>query len=820
MINHTTPPIVPLDSHLKDTSCFSFFENPITNINPLKGITITDAYNLIVSDVYAEVTDKLRRLKELKRKKYFKASSFPYVTFCGEFSTRNDNNLKAPSNLFAIDLDHLGVNHKVIKQRLIADKKLNPFLVYTSPSGDGLKVVIGIDYESIAAHANERVTVIVWHAVNNYFCKEYSDLIPPNDKGEIIDSACKDISRACFLCHDAEAYLIQDNSSLLGQEFIIEMLPKFSEVIVNHKQRTSAKTKSVNPKTTLTDLCKRHLLGEDNHHSQLLAFIGAAKNFSFPEQQVVNYIKNYVHIAPDSRHGGLVGINELVNEIYVRYSTNTEGIKYLSSVSFGFNLFRFNYSAITKKYELVGMLWDEVLNSLHNAGFAKRRLGNNYRYIKVNGCIIRECSAVDMRDFMTSYIMSISDALYFNFQGVDYHITSAAIREVYLKNSNNFFNDKWLEHLRIHEKPIIKDTKFRMFFFFKNCLVIISKEEGLQQQQWRLIEDYCVWDSQIIQRDFYYNPDFTNSHFFAFIQNVTAKDAKRYKSMKAAIGYLLHHYYNESEGQAVILLDETITNIGKPMGGTGKGLIVNALKQLRNVAKVDGKHFNAQNRFCWELVSHATQIVWIDDAKPDFDFAVLHSNLTDGWTIEKKYSSQLFIPSIDSPKSLITSNSIITGEGTTNIRRQFLLELSNFYSRQIVNGDEKPIEATHGCIFFNDSFWDIDEWNMFYSFMLDCALQYLSTGLISYDGVNIDINRFRQSTDEEFTEWTEEQAFIKNFEYETAIFYENYLRQFYGERGIVIGQKKFTGYIKSFATYKKWIYNRVQKGGKSYFFFT
>lgn len=816
MINHNIPPVTSLDSQLKDIKYFSFYQNPISNKYPLKSISLLDAFNLINGTDYLEITNKLRIIIELKEKKKFKSSHFPYTTFCGEFSERAESKLISPSNLFSIDLDHLGVNLNEVKQRLVNDTKLNPFLLFTSPSGDGLKVIIGINYSEIAYANNDRVSIVVWQAVNQYFFQKYSDLITPNDKGNIIDAACKDLSRACFLCHDADAYYNENDCSLLGQEFIEEMIPKGMEVTIHDK---STNTKAVNPKTNLFKLAKRHTLDGDNHHPQLLAFTGAAKNLSFPQNQVVEYIKQFIQISPDSKHAAGAGIKELVEKVYQLYSTDDAEIKYLSSLSIGYNLFRYNYSKSTENYELAGMLWDEVRNELHRAGFARRRFGSNYCFIKVNGCIIYECSSVDMRDYMTNIIMSM-DGLTFNYQGQNHQTTSAALREIFLKSSNNFFNDKWLEHLHIYDKPIIKDTISKMYFFFKNCLVTISKDDGLQQQQWGDIEDYCVWGSQIIQHDYYYVPDFTSSHFYWFIQNVTGSDGKRFEAMKTALGYSLHHYHNESEGQSVIFLDETITNLGKPMGGTGKGLIVNALKQLRNVAKIDGKHFSPQNRFCWEMVTPSTQIVWIDDVKPDFDFSVLHSNLTDGWTIEKKYVPQFYITPDDSPKTVITSNSVITGDGTTNIRRQFIVELSDFYSRQIVNGNEKPIEATHGCIFFSDISWDSKEWNMFYGFLFDCARQYLMTGLVSYAGVNIEHNRFRQSTDEDFAEWVVEQGFNKNIEYTTSEKYKDYISQFYGDGSIAIGQKKFTNYIKAYSTFMKWTYNRIQKNGVSYFYFT
>jgi len=809
---------ISLNSQFEDKQLFSFYKNPIENKFPHKSIGLKDVYKLIAGDDYLENTNRLRSPEGKLNKNELKASLFPYVTFCGVFSERADSKLLSPSNLFSIDLDHLGVNLIEIKRRLIADTKLRPSLIFTSPSGDGLKAVIHIDFAEITLDESQKVTYKIWDAVNTYFSKEYSDLIIPNGKGAYIDAACKNISRACFLGHDSEAYFNQENCVLLGREFIDEMADYVSSSNLPVKKGKPTKTKRVNPKTSLIQLAERHLFESDNHHPQILAFVGAAKNLSFPQQRVVNYIKDSVHIAPESKHHDATGVDELVEEVYMLYSTDSEEIIYLTALSFGYNLFRFSYSDKTQTYELAGMLWDEVKNHLQREGFAKRRLGKSYQYIKVKGCVISECLPEDMKDYMTQYIMSINDFT-IRHQGMNCVFTAAAIREVYLKNSNNFFNEKWLQHLDVYDKPILKDTKEKMYFTFKNCVVIISKNEGLQSKSWSDIEDFCIWELQIIQRNYNYTPDYTKSHFYQFIKNVTGNNAFRYQTIKSAIGYLLHQYYNESEGQAVILLDESITNIRKPMGGTGKGLVVNAIKQVRAVAKVDGKHFNPQNRFCWELVNPSTQIVWIDDVKPDFDFAVLHSNLTDGWTIERKYASQFYISSKDSPKTLLTSNSVVTGEGITNIRRQFSVELSNFYSKQIVKGDEKPIEETHGCVFFSEEAWLTNEWNMFYSFMFDCALQYLITGLVAYEGVNIEENRFRQATDEDFVEWVEMQKLIINIEYNTAQLHKDFIASYYGEATVSIGQKKFTNYIKSYGSYKKWTYNRIQKNGISYFFF-
>src|SRR5439155_25720777 len=121
----------------------------------------------------------------------------------------------------------------------------------------------------------------------------------------------------------------------------------------------------------------------------------------------------------------------------------------------------------------------------------------------------------------------------------------------------------------------------------------------------------------------------------------------------------------------------------------------------------------------------STQVVWLDDARPELGFETFHSCLTDGWSIEKKFKDQFFIEPEDSPKLLITCNTILKGEGTTNKRRQFIIEFSNHYSRNIKQGNEEPIKTEHGCTFFAQDDWKPQEWNQFFFFMLDCTRQYL-----------------------------------------------------------------------------------------------
>lgn len=168
----------------------SFYKAPIRNVYPFKTLKMHEINTLIKSDKYKGITTRLRAIQDPKEKRAYKANNFDYVTFSGEFERRNDANLLKHSSLMTIDFDHLP-NLNEVKKQLLEDEYFETELLFTSPSGDGLKWVIKIDL-SKATHQE------YFKAVSNYLQQKY--------KLEV-DQSGKDISRACFLSHDPDAIL-------------------------------------------------------------------------------------------------------------------------------------------------------------------------------------------------------------------------------------------------------------------------------------------------------------------------------------------------------------------------------------------------------------------------------------------------------------------------------------------------------------------------------------------------------------------------------------------------------------------------------------
>ncbi len=198
-------------------SSFSFYKRPATQVIYYKEATLADVHNCITSyNVAGKETEYLRELvaqmaeendpvrkKQLKDQcSAWKRSKFNYCTFSGRFGENRKNEaLQEHSRLLCLDLDHV-VDLRIpqeeqerqkgeLRSLLLSDEHLDANLLFDSPSGDGLKLVVEIDLSK-----GDHLTWFM--AVSNYLKATY---------GLECDPACKNVSRACFLPYDPQCYI-------------------------------------------------------------------------------------------------------------------------------------------------------------------------------------------------------------------------------------------------------------------------------------------------------------------------------------------------------------------------------------------------------------------------------------------------------------------------------------------------------------------------------------------------------------------------------------------------------------------------------------
>jgi hypothetical protein len=525
---------------------------------------------------------------------------------------------------------------------------------------------------------------------------------------------------------------------------------------------------------------------------------------------------------PEPNLNDLPDVEEAAIETEITHSLDAtptslhNGVLKFSSTEFAQDIWLFNVSIPKRSICLQGFYRQGLIDLLHKSGFAKRLRGNGtYFFIRDVDNIIETVEPHQIQAFVSQWVKDIAKTITFKVADITAKITAEKFIEIFLRQAHLVFCDSFLINLPTHTKPFLRDEAKVGRFFFQNGVAVITLQ-GVCLDAYDTLSEGCIWRSQIIDHKLTLSDDADASHFAHFILNV-APTEERYQALCSGIGYLLHDFFSPLQTKAVILYDEKITSLDEPQGGTGKGLIAHAVGKMRQVDKIDGKKFDGANRFCFQNIKESTQVMWLDETNPNLEIDRFNTLLTDGFEIERKNRDSVPVKPEDSPKLLICSNGILAYNGTTRIRRQFIVELSDHYSSKIIKGTEEPVRQEHGCTFFSSD-WPQEEWNKFYCLMLGCLRFYLNNGLKPYELVNVSANRLRQTTGEDFAEWATKQAFCQNQRFETKKYFTDFQQTYFPDDD-GYKQRGFTNSLKKYALTKKWKLEITASNGVSQFQF-
>jgi hypothetical protein len=411
--------------------------------------------------------------------------------------------------------------------------------------------------------------------------------------------------------------------------------------------------------------------------------------------------------------------------------------------------------------------------------------GKNYVFVKVTNNLIDHTSDKEIKDFILSYLIDLDDISVYN----------------YFADNTRFFKEEFLSLLSTIDIYFIEDSKYCSYLYYKNCAVKITKTE-VTPIDYLDLGGY-VWKDHVIDRNFTICSVTERCDFKKFISNINGSDEQRVSAMESTLGFLMHGYKNLSFCPAVILNDEVISD--NPEGGTGKGLIMNALSKMKKLVVIDGKSFAFERSFAYQLVSADTQILCFDDVKKHFDFERLFSVVTEGLTLEKKNKDAIKIPFSKSPKIAITTNYAIKGAGNSFARRKWELELHQYYTKSYTPLDE------FGKLMFGD--WNDADWCEFDNYMIGCLKNYLTTGLVKSTFVNLKIRQLSAESCHEFIEWCglvegndkSNSLFAEQRLYKNDLYY-NFVEEHpdYGPRGrMSISRTRFYKWLISYALFKE-----------------
>jgi hypothetical protein len=726
-----------------------------------------------------------------KTKRNVLKQSLPAICFSGTFTKRMDNALIKHSGLICLDFDGYKSTKDMLqeKERLSKDKYV--YSVFISPSGNGLKALVKIP-EDPDNH-------------KNYFNSLQSYFNSPN-----FDTTSKNISRVCYESYDPLIY-VNEISSLWDK---IEEAT-FQEV-VKHQDRPTIPITNENKivEILLKWWDKKYGMksGERNNNVYILAsaFNDFGVNQNLSEYVMSNYASesfpaSEIQRTIDSAYAQKQNFGtkyyedeDKVNQIKqkLRRGVSKKEVKHqleednVEVENIERVIDRIEGEDTTQKFwvksekGVIKIIHIVFKQFLEEHGFYKFNPegSKSYVFVRVTNNLIDHTSEKEIKDFVLDYLLEQDDLSIYN----------------YFAECTRYFREEFLTLLSSIDVFFIEDTAETSYLYYRNCAVKITQTKVVPI-------DYIdlggyVWKDHVIDRKFIICK-VGDCDFQTFIHNISGGTDERVKSMYSTIGYMMHGYKNLSYCPAVILNDEVISD--NPEGGTGKGLFMKALSQMKKLVVIDGKAFNFEKSFAYQLVSADTQILCFDDVKKYFDFERLFSVVTEGLTLEKKNKDAIKIPFSKSPKIALTTNYAIRGKGSSFERRKWELELSQYYTKEFT-----PL-VEFGKHFFAE--WDDEEWCQFDNFMIECLQMYLDMGLLKSSFVNLELRRLSAETSHEFLEWCglldgssnpflgQGDKLMKNDLY--FVFTEDYPD--YGPKSkMTVSRQKFNKWLVSYSQYK------------------
>ena len=774
---------VTIFQNIRDTDT-PFFRDVHTILDRIKDGTST------TKDLVKKI-----RLEKRKPERQELKKQLPAICFSGTFNKRTDASLIEHSGLICLDFDGYTKQKELLQDKENLSKNKYVFSVFISPSGNGLKVLVKIP-------ADEENHTMYFNSLEKYFNSPY------------FDKTSKNLSRVCYESYDP-LIAINENSSIWD---VIEE-PEYTEV---SKTRDKA-TIPITDENKIVEILvkwweKKYPMSEGQRNQNAYVLAMAFNDFGI-NKSLASYVLNQfasddftlreIATTIDSayKHTANFGTKyyedeERINTIKakLRRGVSKKEIRIQLQDS---NLDSDTIDSVLNKVEeenAMQTFWDRndrgVIRVIHiqfkqfleDNGFYKYcpEGGKNYIFVKVTNNLIDHTSDKEIKDFVLAHLLDLDDIAVYN----------------YFADNTRFFREEFLSLLSTIEIYFIADSKDASYLYYKNCAVKITKE-GTTTLDYLDLGGY-VWKDHVIDRNFNMCDVTERCDFKKFVSNINGGDEQRVKSMESTLGFLMHGYKNLSFCPAIILNDEVISD--NPEGGTGKGLLMNALSKMKKLVVIDGKSFAFERSFAYQLVSADTQILCFDDVRKHFDFERLFSVVTEGLTLEKKNKDAIKIPFSRSPKIAITTNYAIKGAGNSFARRKWELELHQYYTKEYTPLDE------FGKLMFGD--WNDDDWCEFDNYMIGCLSNYLRTGLVKSKFVNLKIRQLSAETCHEFIEWCGLVDTHHNREVmmqtDTRLYknelYANFVDEYpdYGPRGrMSVSRTKFYKWLISYGIYKE-----------------
>ena len=721
------------------------------------------------------IIDNLKDDPSLKTK-------LPCIMFAGEFIERKKTGLKEHSGLMVLDFDKVPENDY---KRLFDQLKENKHIIalFRSPSRNGIKGIVHIPKCNAKEH-------------EQYFKEFVKDF-----NYDYLDLSGCNVDRVCFESYDPDIYINYER---------VAYAPKLIEDGFNINEKVPLIPLSDEGK--IIDLIMAWNWSRDFVDGQANNFVldisGAFCEYGINETTAQEYIINNVAI-------GDFDEKKTRNTISSAYRIRSFGSKYFEDYTRIDKIkkdLKYTKEKVKELHKIDDDVYEQVANDtehhdfwyyekekvkliplkyklfLERNGFKKFFSGDSLKpsFVKVKSNIVQETSTEKIKDFVLNYLLDLDEEKVW----------------AYCVNYQVIFSDNYLQFLDSIELIMLKDTRSKSFIAYQNGILEVTKESVV-------LNDYTdcdgyIWKNQIIERDFVPS-SVTNNDYNTFIINISNGEPL---AIECTIGYLLHTFKNKVNNKAIILNDEVISD--NPEGGTGKGLFVQGLRQIRRTGILDGKSFDDKKSFPYQTISQDTQILVFDDVKKNFDFESKFSLVTEGITLERKNKDAIKLSVEDSPKMVLSTNYAIKGEGNSHNRRRHEIEFAQYY-----NSSKTPYDDFKRQLFDD---WGVDDYIAFDNYMVGCIQKYFEFGLIEQaNAKNIKVRRFIAETSMEFVEWiTDKDNECVDKRINKRNFYDQFVED-YQDYKKWLTQKKFNIWVQKYSRYSSYEYIEGHTNGNRWF---
>lgn len=727
-------------------------------------------------------------------------SNLPAVTLSAVLKTRKadvpmEDKLESYTGLIQIDLDKVE-DIPGLKAKLEQD----PYTVFVciSPSGTGIKTAI--ISPSIEQHQQ------VFLDAEKYFLDKYKTKIDPS---------VKDIGRVMFLTVDPDLYVKPEEDWIYFKTATEQPKPQAVGLVRLNKPIKKVEYQSSHEIESLIQTIEQNQIDITSNRGDWLKIAFALINEYSEEgreyfHRISKFYPKYSRTETDKFYSdlmkanrGKVGINTLF------WIGQNHGIKLEKEVKPDNDFCVFwDFVAGGKKEDpskktaiKLNFSHTKAMQFLAFEGFGLWKKPDQERdpgfLCRIQKCIIEKSTVDLLRRHLLDYVHSLPDLVFDPITNGREMVLDIIIQENTLSPAKisalPFFTE--IEH---------SNTIDTGFYYFKNGFVEVNKTGAKLIQYDTIPPGFVVWKSAIIDHDLKLydgaNTDFDQLNFVRFLRNLCTEKkikkfhADKFKYLIYCLGYALFRPKSGLDLKALIITEFNL-DPKKYQGRTGKTLLIRAMmKMLYPGIILSGKMWNKNDKFRYQNVEPDCKLFALNDCQENLDFESFFTDITDGMQVEKKFEKGIYIfDAIRTPQMIFSCNYGIKNKGDSSHARRLDLEILPYY-----NKDFRPEHDLGRMI--EDGAWNKEQWDMFYSFMIDCVHERILNPLPpEIDMASQYLRQFQIETETDFPNFVKE-----NIEPGINIDLENLVKiwcEYSGSNEKTFSKEKLGKWLKRYAEY-------------------